>query len=72
MFSPTTVAAQPKRVLDASQIKTLRNVILFRMLFRSDGNGAIRCLVAADRLFPRTFGLIEILQPEVRSQFNRA
>ena len=68
----TTVSAQPQLALDASQIEAFRKVVIVSELLRGYRDRAARRLMLPDGLSPIAFGLITILQSQVRPQLKGA
>ena len=72
VISSTTVAAQPQLALDASQIEAFRKVVIVSELLRGDRDRAAWRLMLPGGVSPIAFGLITILQSQVRPQLKWA
>ena len=72
VLRPRPVAAQPQHPLDAAYIEAVREVVVVSEYRRRDRDRAGGSLVSPHGLARRAFGLIAILQSQMRPQLKRA
>src|SRR5215211_3913884 len=71
MVRTRTISTQPQLALDASHVKAFWKVVVMCERLRGDSDRAAWRLVLANGLAPVAFGLIQILQSEMRAEFKR-
>jgi hypothetical protein len=71
MLRPGAVASQPEHAVDAAQVESLGCVVVVRKGPGRDRHRARGCAVLGDWLANEPFGLVQKLQPEVGTKFQR-
>jgi len=72
MVRPSPIATQPQLALDAAHVKAFGKVIIRGERCRGDGERATGRLLLAHGLPPIPFGLIQIVQAAMGTEFERA